>query len=78
MLSHLIKEKFLQKIACTYNKRHFVVCMCVRISKVSVHLTVRCNSVEEQAEWEEGRWSWKEETWGITETLQASGPLWVP
>ena len=50
MLSHLIKENFLQKIAYTYNKRHFVVCMCGRISKVSVHLTVRYNSVEEQAE----------------------------
>lgn len=29
MLSYLIKEKFLQKIAYMYNKWHFVVCMCV-------------------------------------------------
>lgn len=29
MLSYLIKKKFLQKIAYMYNKRHFVVRVCV-------------------------------------------------
>ena len=36
------------------------VCVCVCINKVIAHLTVLYNSVEEQAEWEEARWSWKE------------------